>query len=240
MEFNAWHPWVFVSHMFLHEGFWHLLWNMLFIYWFGRIVGDLLGDQRIWPLYLLGGLAGAIGYLLSALILKQPGIALGASGAVMAMVMAAATTAPDYEMRLILIGNVKLKYIAAVLLLLDIFALGGMNNTGGHFAHVGGAVFGWYFVFCLRRGLDFSSYINQLGDGFNQLFVGKKTAARPTLVKVPGGLSKQFSNKSNKEKEEEYDLEAKIDAILDKIRQSGFDSLTAEEKETLYKASKEK
>lgn len=119
--------------MFLHEGFWHLLWNMLFLYWFGRIVGDFIGDQRILPLYLLGGLTGAVVFFISANLLPYGmggRFALGASAGVMAIVVAAGTISPDYIMRLLLLGDVKLKYIVAVLVFLDLILIPNGGNTG--------------------------------------------------------------------------------------------------------------
>ena len=109
------HPWSIFTHMFMHVDFWHILWNMLFLYWFGRILGDLLGDKRILPIYVLGGLAGALAFFLSVNLLPYGSggthTALGASAGIMAIVVAAGMIAPEYNLRLILLGDVKLKYI---------------------------------------------------------------------------------------------------------------------------------
>ncbi|MEM9992180.1 MAG: rhomboid family intramembrane serine protease, partial [Bacteroidota bacterium] len=164
------HPWGIFTSMFLHEGLWHILWNMLFLYWFGRIVGDFIGNQRILPLYLLGGLVGSVFYFLSALFLPIGPFALGASGAVMAIVVAAGTIAPDYMMRLIFLGDVKLKYIVAVLVFLDLIGIANNTNTGGHFAHLGGAAFGAFFVTQLRRGNDLSLPVNNMIDSIKNFF----------------------------------------------------------------------
>ncbi|MEM9847923.1 MAG: rhomboid family intramembrane serine protease, partial [Bacteroidota bacterium] len=144
--YNLTHPWVIFTHMFLHVGFMHILFNMLWLYWFGRIAGDFLGNQRILPIYLLGGLAGALAYFLSAQVDGLPigSYALGASAAVLAIITSAATTAPNYYVNLLFIGSVKLKYIAAVFVLLDVFAIAQFSpNAGGSIAHLGGAAFGW-------------------------------------------------------------------------------------------------
>jgi membrane associated rhomboid family serine protease len=137
---NLTHPWALITHMFLHESFWHILWNMLFLYWFGRIVGDFIGNHRILPLYLLGGLFATLFYFLFGFLYTSGAThyALGASGAVMAIVVAAGVISPDYIMRLFLLGDVKLKYIVATLVFLDLIGMASDINTGGHFAHLGG------------------------------------------------------------------------------------------------------
>ena len=219
-------PWTIITHMFLHKGFWHILWNMLFLYWFGRIVGDFIGDQRILPLYILGGLMGAVFYVLSANILPYgEGItyyAMGASAASMAMVVAAATLSPDYIMRLILIGDVKLKYVAAVLVFLDLIGTGGSMNTGGHFGHLGGAVMGFLYVDQLRKGNEMASWI----EGVKGLF--KKRPKKSPLRVV---------HQSKPEEKVNLDSEAELNRILDKIKEEGIGKLTPREKAFLKKMS---
>jgi membrane associated rhomboid family serine protease len=245
------HPWGIITSMFLHEGFWHILWNMLFLYWFGRIVGDFIGDQRILPLYLLGGIAGAVLFFITANMLPYGAggrFALGASAGVMAIAVAAGTISPDYIMRLLFIGDVKLKYIVAVLVFLDLILIPQGGNTGGHFAHLGGAFFGWFFVAQLRKGNDMAQPVNNLLDSisgfFERLFSGRSRRKGPKVVyRNPNkGKSSRRSAKgsaasdSGREKGSAY--QEKLDAILDKIKQSGYDSLSAEEKEFLFNASK--
>ena len=243
------HPWGMFTSMFLHEGFWHLLWNMLFLYWFGRIVGDFIGDQRILPLYLLGGLTGAVVFFISANLLPY-GIggrfALGASAGVMAIVVAAGTISPDYTMRLLLLGDVKLKYIVAVLVFLDLILIPSGGNTGGHFAHLGGAFFGWVFVAQLRNGNDLSEPVNnildKIRDFYNRMTTGKSNGRRPKVVyrnpnrkrstQRRGNAASDTNNGSSNAHQE------KLDAILDKIKDSGYDSLSKEEKEFLFNARK--
>ena len=255
------HPWSIITSMFLHEGFFHLLFNMLMLYWFGRIVGDLLGDHRILPLYLLAGLAGNVVYFITAnLILPYaPGsIAYGASGAVMGIVLAAAVLAPEMEMRLLLLGNVKLKYIAAGLLLIDIIGVGGMNNTGGHFAHLGGAAFGWFFIRRLQEGDDLSAPVNNFLHKVRDFFRGlgqdrgqKKDRGPRVAYRNPNkdqntaqanrfGRRKTKPSRSNKGNASGPDLshEERVDAIREKIKQSGYENLTEEENKFLFNASK--
>lgn len=226
-------PWTLGTHMILHEGLWHMGWNMLILYWFGRIVGDLAGDRRIVPLYILGGLTGALFYMIyTQLAGITNGLALGASGAVMCFVVAAGFLAPEYNMRLILIGNVRLKYVALAFVLIDLIMLAERNNAGGRFAHLGGAVMGGLFVHMLRQGLDLTSPF-QRTKGFS-------VSGQSRKAKIP---MKVIHNKKRPERIENdpgrsIDIQERIDEILDKINASGYDSLTAEEKDFLYQASK--
>lgn len=248
------HPWGLITSMFLHEGFWHILWNMLFLYWFGRIVGDFIGNQRILPIYLLGGIAGAILFFASANLLPNMPIgrfALGASAGVMAIVVAAGAISPDYIMRLLFIGDVKLKYIVAVLVFLDLIVIPNGGNTGGHIAHLGGAFFGWFFVFQLRNGNDLSRPVNNIIDSisnfFKSLFSGEtrrkpkvayRNPNRKEQVKARRQRSSSSRGQAASDSGKQEGHQEKLDAILDKIKQSGYDSLSAEEKEFLFNASK--
>ncbi|RMG83448.1 MAG: rhomboid family intramembrane serine protease [Bacteroidetes bacterium] len=248
---SAWtiltHPWTIVTHMFLHEGLFHVLFNMLFLYWFGRIVGDFIGDRKILPLYLVGGLIGGAAYFASFNLLGYSnagvGYALGASAGVMAIVVAAGAIAPDYIMRLLFLGNVKLKYIAGGLLVLDLVGIGNNYNTGGHFAHLGGAFFGWFFIEQLKKGNDLSipvnRFLDKIFDFFSETFSGAFRRGPRVIYRNPnakkkaakGGRAPRSGNDSGP------DYQERLDRILDKIKQSGYESLTAEEKEFLFNAS---
>lgn len=218
-------PWTLVTHMFLHQGFWHMAMNMLILYWFGNIAGDLLGDRRILPVYILGGLTGALFYLASYQWMPMiGGFALGASAATLAIVFTAVITAPDYSMHLILLGPVKIKYIGITILFFDIIGTSGTSNTGGHVAHLGGTLFGIMFVYLLRKGTDLTSIFN-----FNKLKRTKRTKLKISHKAVI------LQEKKNPVKE---NIVLRVDEILDKINQKGYDSLTDEEKEILYRASK--
>lgn len=242
------HPWTIFTHMFMHEGFFHILWNMLMLYWFGRIVGDFIGNQRILPLFLLGGLVGgAIFFLTANLIPNVVGAryALGASAGVMAVVVAAGAIAPDYIMRLLFLGDVKLKYIVAVLIFLDLMAIPASQNSGGAFAHLGGAAFGFLFVRQLQNGTDLSRPVNQLldsiGEFFNSLFSRGGNRRGPKMAyKNPNVTrrSKPGNSKGSASSDADKDYQERLDAILDKIKKDGYGSLTEEEKEFLFNASK--
>ena len=140
-------PWTILTYMFVHGGLGHIFWNMLILYWFGRIVGDMIGDKHILPIYIVGGLAGAVVYILSYyfLIGRVGTYMVGASAAIMALVIIAGRINPEKELRLILIGPVKIKFVILAFILMDLIFIGKDNNTGGHLAHIGGMVMGWLY-----------------------------------------------------------------------------------------------
>ncbi len=245
---NVTHPWVLITNMFSHEDFWHILWNMLIFYAFGRIVGDLIGDRHILPLYLYGGLIGGIAFFISYVYLNRyESFALGASASVTATVVAAGILAPNYLMRLILLGNVELKYIVLVFLVIDMAAIGNDSNTGGHFAHLGGAFMGYLYVRRLQDGNDLSEPINNILDGIINIWkkIRGEHRPKPTVgyrnkekVSTASTTTDRNQNRPSQSRNKGINQE-QIDVILDKIKQSGYDSLSQEEKETLFKASKD-
>lgn len=244
ISFDLTHPWVLITHMFMHIGFWHLLFNMLLLYWFGRIVGDLIGDDKPLAIYILGGFSGMILYIIgSQFIIGLGSMAFGASAAVMAFAVASATIAPNYSMRLILIGNVRLKYIVLVLLVLDLIGIANMSNTGGHIGHLGGAFFGWLFVYLLRAGMDLSVPINNAVYWLSSLFTGSnayKGRSKQSLKVEHVSKNISMDRKRNPAStQEELSREDRIDRILEKIRRKGLDSLSQEEKDVLKDASEE-
>jgi len=227
-------PWTLLSHMFLHSGLWHLIWNMLTLYWFGAITGDLLGDRRILPVFLLGGLSGATVYVISSNFLTIPGgYALGSSAAVLAVVFTAVATAPEYRINLLIFGEVRIKFIGLIILFLDIIGTQSMYNSGGHLAHLGGALFGFLFVFLLRRGTDLSRIPNPLS-----IFSGNKRKSGKRALKVAYKSHKVYDVSGNRGTGRNP-ISTRVDEILDKIKQNGYDSLTEEEKDILYQASKQ-
>jgi membrane associated rhomboid family serine protease len=244
ITFDLTHPWVLITHMFMHIGFWHLLFNMLLLYWFGRIVGDLIGDDKPLTIYLLGGLSGMVFYILGSNFMTGMGsMAFGASAAVMAFAVAAASIAPDYSMRLILIGDVRLKYIVLVLLVLDLIGIANMSNTGGHIGHLGGAFFGWLYVYLLREGNDLSIPVNNAMNRVTDLFTGReahKGRSRRSLrvEHISKNMGQERQKKTNVSKEA-LSREEQIDRILDKIRKKGLDSLSQDERDILKDASEE-
>ena len=226
-------PWTLFTHMILHQGLWHLGFNMLLLYWFGRIVGDLIGDKKILPLYIVGGLFGALFLLLFAPILELSGIAYGASAAVKAFAVAAGFLAPEYNMRLPFLGNVKLKWIVLVVILVDFIALASdTTNPGGSIAHIGGCIFGGLYIYFLRQGTDLFGFFPSNTD---QIRRPRKQKTRMTVVH-----NVQTKSDSNQKSQVAVNLQSEVDRILDKINASGYDSLSPEDKEILYRASQNK
>lgn len=229
-------PWTIITHMFLHNGIWHLAGNMITLYWFGNIAGDLLGDKKILPVYILGGIVGAIFYLISYNAFSGIGsYALGASAATLAILFPAVTTAPDYMIHLLFLGEVRIKFIGLFILFIDIIGTQGNINSGGHFAHLGGCFFGILFVYLLRKGTDISAPFNNMGD---RLMNGNKKQKHTKTVLKVAHRSPELTQKQAKNTSTKSDISVRVDEILDKIKQKGYDSLTDEEKEVLYQASK--
>jgi len=214
--------WTPVTYMFMHAGVWHILFNMLWLYWFGQIFEEFLGKKRTIGLYLLGGLAGGILFVIAFNLLplfsyvKQVSHVVGASASVMAVVVAAATIAPNYSINLMFIGPIKIKWIAMFYVAVDFLSTTG-PNAGGQIAHLGGALIGFIYVKQLQRGTDWVA-------GITQLFKPKSK-----LKVVSTNRDKNFSGTPRQEE---------VDAVLDKISKTGYDSLNKHEKEVLFRASK--
>ncbi len=232
----AYRPWSIVTHMFIHDGFLHILFNMMWLYFGGMIFLNFLDSKKLLSTFLLGGLSGAgLFIILMNLIprfapLVHVTTALGASAAVLAIMVAAATTAPNYIVRLVLIGPVKLKYIAIVSVALDVLLIPS-GNAGGHFGHLGGALFGFVFASQLKNGRDLT--VDFLKPFF---WIRDKWKNRNNRIKV---VYRKNSKSRYDFQEEKASKQEQIDAILDKIKRSGYDSLSKTEKEILFKASKE-
>ncbi len=226
-------PWVLITYMFLHQGFIHLLFNMLWLYFGGQIFLTFFDNKKLISTYILGGISGGILFMLAFNLFPvfsnqvTNSVAIGASASVLAIIMAIATKSPNYSIRLFLIGNIKLKHIAIASIAIDILSI-PKGNAGGHIAHLGGAFFGYLYVKQLIGGNDMAKSFDKIMDYLAAYFKSK-----PKLKKA---FSKRKSDQDyRKEKVRE---QAKIDNILDKIAKSGYDGLTKEEKDTLFKASK--
>ncbi|MCS6928945.1 MAG: rhomboid family intramembrane serine protease [Saprospiraceae bacterium] len=228
-----WQLWSPITYMFLHIHPFHLIGNLIFLYMFGTVISDLIGPRRVIPLYLVGGLAGALFFMLSAQLLPGTGeYALGASGAVMALAGASVFLAPEYRVGLYFLGEVKLKYIVIFILVLDLVGIAGQYNSGGHAAHIGGFLIGTWFIWAFRRGHDWMEPIQR---GLNRLldwFSGKSANLQRTT------RFSEAAKRKEEKKAEELSFQERLDNILDKIKASGLESLTPEEKEFLYNASK--
>ncbi|MBN2765533.1 MAG: rhomboid family intramembrane serine protease [Paludibacteraceae bacterium] len=230
-------PWTIISYMFLHEKFFHILFNMFALYWFGKLFQMYFNDKQLVALYLLGGIGGAAFYVLAYNIfpLFAPSVAfsilLGASGSVMAIILAVAMRAPDMQLRLMFLGSVKLKYIALFAVLASLFGITS-ENAGGEIAHLGGALVGYIFVVSLRSGKDITRGLNRFIDLLTGLFKPRKMKVKKGGAQAGRKMTDAEFNMSQARRMED------IDRILDKIKTSGYESLTAEEKKRLFDQSK--
>jgi len=227
------HPWTILTYMFMHQNIWHILFNMIALYWFGKIFTMAYSDRQLIGLYITGGFSAALLYILSYNIfpffsdVAGYSILMGASGSIMAIIVAAAVKFPNLELRMLLLGNIKLKYIAIVYTLISFFGITS-NNAGGEIAHLGGALYGYLFVVSLQRGKDLTKFVNKIIDFFVNLFSGKLFRPKPLKATKSRKMNDGDYNayKANKM--------ADIDKILDKIKKSGYESLTTEEKKKLF------
>ncbi|UZD21298.1 rhomboid family protein [Algoriphagus halophytocola] len=241
-------PWSIFTYMFLHEGIFHILFNMLFLYWFGQLVHQFLGSRKLTNLYILGGMAGAAFYVLIYNLAPyfsesiDSSLMLGASAGVFAIVVGAATLSPNTTFFLILIGPVKIKYIAMFYVLLS-FANSAGANAGGELAHLGGALLGYLYIVQLRRGVDLGVPVQKVGIFFEDLFSGKRRQKVKVSYRKPKS-SGSFSSftKSTKSSPKPVDpaetTQEEIDKILDKIADRGYEALNKEEKRKLFEFSK--
>ena len=225
------HPWGVVTYMFLHQGFLHILFNLLWLFWFGRIFSEYFTGRQLLNVYICGGIAGALLFILAFnafdIFDASVSMAIGASAAVYAIVLATAVYVPNYTVYVMFLGQVKIKWIALFCVISDIAMLES-GNAGGHIAHIGGAIFGACYTLALRRGTDIAGWVGRIIDGISGLF------HRKPKMKV-----------SYRRSESDYDYNARkhneqkeIDAILDKIAKSGYNGLTEDEKRTLFRNSR--
>lgn len=229
--FRFWTP---ITYMFLHVGFWHFLFNMLILFFTGQIFREYLGAHRLVGVYLLGGLMGGFFYFFAYNLFPVfngiSGTNMGASAGVLAVMVAATTKVPRLPVKLYFVLTVPLWGVTVALLVLDLVNL-PVSNPGGHLAHLGGAALGFLFVKQLHKGRDWSADINQLLSKLEGFFKPK-----PKLHKVHSQSSgpRKAATSDNSESDQK-----RIDAILDKISSSGYDSLTKAEKEFLFKYGKQ-
>ncbi|MEG1402017.1 rhomboid family intramembrane serine protease [Bacteroides sp.] len=233
-------PWSLFTYMFMHAGLLHILFNMLWLYWFGQLFLSFFSGKHLRGLYVLGGLLGGLLYMVSYNVFPyfEPLVAkstlVGASASVLAIVVATAYREPNYPVRLFLFGTVRLKYLALIVVLSDLLFITSAN-AGGHLAHLGGALAGLWFAASLSKGFDMTAWINKALDAIGALFE-KKTWQRKPKMKVHYGSARH---------EKDYDYNARkkaqsdnVDRILEKLKKSGYESLTTDEKKSLFDASK--
>ena len=234
-------PWTLITTFFTHYDFFHILFNMLILYWFGIILKEYLGNKKLLNTYILGGLSGGLLFILIYNISPMfEGVVtgaslIGASAGALAVVVGAATLMPDYQIHLILLGPVRIKYIAGVLVLMSLLGTIG-ENAGGDIAHLGGAGIGFFYIRQLQKGKDWGAWVQSVFGFFKSFFV------RPSNIRV--SHKKPKTSKATKTKKPAATksgttvAQDEIDAILDKISDSGYESLTKAEKQKLFNASK--
>jgi len=234
-------PWTLVTYMFAHYGLLHILFNMLWLYWLGRIFMEFFSPKQLTGLYLLGGWGGAALYLAAFNLLPHfagtTGWLIGASASVIAIVVAAAVYVPDYKIGLLFFGEVSLKWIAIITVAIDLLGL-ETGNLGTSLAHLGGAAVGAWFALSIKRGTDITRPLNAMIDWLVGLFNGRsfkmpdfKRPARPGAAGTP-------KQQPQAKRPDEQVSEKELDIILGKIKAAGYDALTDEEKDKLFKASR--
>lgn len=232
-ELLMYRPWTVITYMFTHFDFLHILFNMLWLYWFGGLFLTFFSERQLGGLYLLGGIAGAVLFMLAYNIfpyfqtVASSSYLMGASASVMAIVFAVSFYRKDLEINLFLIGRIKLIYLALFTFVIDLLAITS-DNAGGHIAHIGGALFGIWFAMQIKKGKDLTAPMNRVLDWVANL--GKR---KPKMKVTYKRAETDYEYNARKQRES-----ADIDAILDKLKRSGYESLSADEKRQLFDASK--
>lgn len=226
--------WTLFTYMFVHVGFMHILFNMLWLYWFGKIFLSYFNDRTLGSLYVIGGLAGAILYIITFNTIPYyldlgHGVMIGASASVMAVVMAAAFYRPDTSLNLLFFGRIKIIYIALIVFFIDFLSLGSGENPGGHVAHIGGAAVGYLFAMRYKKGKDFTLPISRFLDSIANLFKKRKHKGVHKVVYKKAETDYDYNYRKAQESKN-------IDTILDKLKQAGYNSLTSDEKRQLFDA----
>lgn len=227
-------PWSLITYMFLHFDFIHIIFNLLALYWFGRIFLNYYDQKQLLALYLIGGLAGGFFYALAYSIIpvfNQSGVVsymMGASASIIAILMAGAFTDPNRKINLFLIASVPLKYLALAMIILYIIGI-STSNAGGNISHLGGVIAGYGFAFFIRRGKDITSGISKIIDWIADLF--KPREKIHVVHKKPTRDDYEYNRQRAADHEE-------LNRILDKIAEHGYENLTKHEKETLFRQGK--
>jgi len=226
-------PWSIITYMFFHSSILHLLFNMIWLHFGGKILINYINEKQFLSTYLIGGICGGILFILSYNFIPAfndiylSAFAIGSSASVFAIMIAAATYSPNLYVQLPLLGRIKLKHIAIFMITLDIISI-PKGNAGGHIAHIGGALFGYFYIYQLKKGQDYSILMSKLIDIITNTF---KTRSKFKTVHKRAKSDYEFNA-------EKADQQKEINKILEKISKSGYDSLNQKEKDTLFSASK--
>ncbi|MBR1542205.1 MAG: rhomboid family intramembrane serine protease [Bacteroidaceae bacterium] len=237
-------PWSIITYMFMHAGVMHLLFNMLWLYWFGQLFLYFFTAHHLRGLYIWGGICGGLLYLLTFNVFPyfsdvvDYSYMVGASASVLAIVAAVAYREPNYRVNILLLGSIPLKYFAILVIGADLLFITG-ENAGGHIAHLGGAVGGLFFSHFLQRGTDLTHYINLVTDFLLRPFTLKQKSRKPKMkVNYEGCYQPNQQTKHKETEDKQYSTrESRIEEIRNKIKQSGYQGLSEEEKKELFNAS---
>lgn len=228
--------WTLFTYMFVHEQILHILFNMLWLYWFGKIFLQYFTGRVFGSLYVLGGLGGALLYIIAFNYIPyfasmDRSWMIGASASVMAIVMATAFYRPEVRLNLLFIGSIKIVYIAIAAFIIDFLSLGNGVNEGGHVAHIGGALIGYLFAMQYKNGKDITAWVGKLIDWFVNLTKPRKKKSKMKVQYKRNETDMEYNERKKNE-------QADIDTILDKLKTSGYNGLSSEEKRKLFDASK--
>ncbi|NLX81559.1 MAG: rhomboid family intramembrane serine protease [Proteiniphilum sp.] len=228
--------WTLFTYMFVHEQIFHILFNMLWLYWFGKIFLQYFTGRVFGSLYVLGGLGGALLYIIAFNYIPyfasmERSWMIGASASVMAIVMATAFYRPEVRLNLLFIGSIKIVYIAIAAFIIDFLSLGNGVNEGGHVAHIGGALIGYLFAMQYKNGKDITAWVGKLIDWFVNLTKPRKKKSKMKVQYKRNETDMEYNERKKNE-------QADIDTILDKLKTSGYNGLSSEEKRKLFDASK--
>jgi membrane associated rhomboid family serine protease len=232
-------PWTLLTHMFVQTSLWQVFANMLWLWCFGYIMQDLTGNKKIVPVYLYGAFAGALGFMLAYNFIpsleeaKGTAAYMGASAGVMAIAISTTLVAPGYRLFPMLYGGIPLWVLTSVYLIIDLATI-SVNDTGTLVSHIFGALTGVLFMFFLKRGYDWSEWMSNFFDWAANLFNPERNRRKRNIKEelFYRSATTPFKRTPNL-------TQQRIDEILDKINQKGYNSLSDEEKEMLKRASRE-
>lgn len=236
-------PWTVITYAFFHDGLRHIFYNMLVLYFAGSMFMNYFDGKRFYTVYFLGAIAGGLLYILSfnlfPVFIGFPANMVGASAAVMAVLIFMCTYVPNQEVLLFFFIRLKLWIIGVLFVVMDLIQISG-ENAGGHISHLGGALLGYMYATQLTKGNDIGAWFTRMMDGLANLFKGGSPKEKNTRFKkvYRSGRSAQQQKKTKVFDNDKNIQQKKIDAILDKISKSGYDSLTKEEKDFLFRAGK--
>lgn len=240
-----WQPWTIITYMFAHYDVLHILFNMLWLWWFGQLFLQFFSPRHLTGLYFVGGIGGGLLFMLAYNLLPvfawHNGLLLGASAAIIAIVVATAVQAPNYKVGLLFFGEISIKWIAIVTIFIDFISISA-DNAGGHISHIGGAVVGLLFVMLLRRGIDITAWFNAIIDFFVNTW-RRLTSDGSPRIRINPSYKRRRSHTSPSSSRHSDDIispedERVMDEILKKVKESGYSALSDEEKSRLFSASR--